>query len=737
MTKHIQKLRASHHSFSLLFSDQKRHPARTHTARTAIVFIASIHVASQALSQAAPPENTLKPVTISAPVARQQLSVGGFEAPLAEQPISATVITSEDIKASGAQRLSDLYKFDSSVSDAYNAVGYIDYATVRGFVIDNKFNTRRDGLPISGDTAIGLANKERIEILKGTSGIQAGTSAPGGLVNYVVKRPSAQASKPIRSIDLSLNSNGQFGAALDLGGRFGESNAQGYRLNIATDRLNSAAPSTRGSKQLLGLALDSRIGQTGLLEGEFEWSRQSQPNVAGLSLLGNAGILPPADPKLNLNRQAWSQPTTFEGLTGSLRYTQAINDQWQWSAHLGSQRLKTDDRIAFPFGCTDNNGIDYYADRYCPNGDADIYDFRSVGERRSKRAAQFKIDGAFQTGPLKHALSFGALQSNSRIQTPESAYNYSGTINLANPTQPIPADPSLTQLGNTLREKTTELFATDVIAWNESFKTWLGLRHTGLQRSDALNATQYKTSFTTPWLAASYTIGAHTLYASHGQGIESRLTPNLPAYGAQAGLPLAAQRSRQNEIGIKSLWKHAISQTETGFTLFDIQRPLAVDTGSSLEFDGKQRHRGFEANATHTQGAWSLGASATWLRVAQEDAQINAALNGLKPTNVPSHILRLNAAYRIAPDWLLGAHISHEGRRAVLPDNSINLAAWTRLDASLKWDTKLAGLQSTWQIGINNLLDKRFFQESPYQFGHAYLFPAQPRTLRVNLNLSL
>ena len=738
MTKHIQNLSLS--TFSP-FLDQKKALAGKNTARAATLLIASINAASQAFAQAAPPsappESTLRPVTISAPAPRQQLSVGGFDAPLAEQPISATVITSEDIKASGAQRLSELYKFDASVSDAYNAIGYIDYATVRGFVIDNKFNTRRDGLPISGDTAIGLANKERIEILKGTSGIQAGTSAPGGLVNYVVKRPPAPSSKPIRSMDLSLNSNGQFGAALDLGGRFGDGNAQGYRLNVATDRLNSAAPGTRGSKQLLALALDSRIGKEGLLEGEFEWSRQSQPNVAGLSLLGASGALPSADPKLNLNRQAWSQPTTFEGLTGSLRYTQAINAQWQWSAHLGSQRLKTDDRIAFPFGCTDSNGTDYYADRYCPNGDADIYDFRSEGERRSKRAAQFKIDGAFQTGPLKHALSFGALQSNARIQTPESAYNYSGTINLNNPTQPIPADPSLTQLGNTLREKTTELFATDVIAWNERFKTWLGLRHTSLQRSDALNATQYKTSFTTPWLAASYTAGAHTVYASHGQGIESRLTPNLPAYGAQAGLPLAAQRSRQNEIGIKSLWKHASSQTETGFTLFDIQRPLAVDTGSSLEFDGKQRHRGFEANAMHTQGAWSLGASATWLRVAQEDAQINAALNGLKPTNVPSAILRLNAGYRIAPEWLLGAHISHEGRRAVLPDNSINLAAWTRLDASLKWDTKLAGLQSTWQIGINNLLDKRFFQESPNQFGHVYLFPAQPRTLRVNLNLSL
>ncbi len=719
MTKHIQ---------NSSFFRPNRLLAGVSIAQSATFLIATLTALPAAFAQTAAPEAILKPIVISSPAARQQLAVGGFEAPLVEQPISATVITAQDIKALGAQRLADLYKLDASVSYAYNAVGYIDYATVRGFRIDNKFNTRRDGLPISGDTAIHLGNKERVEILKGTSGIQAGTSAPGGLVNYVVKRPSLE---PIRNIDLSVDSNGQFGAALDLSNRFGENNAQGYRLNVATDRLSGAAPGTRGSRQLIALALDSRIGRSGLLEAEFESSRQSQPNVPGLSLLGNSGLLPAADPKLNLNRQAWRQPTVFEGLTGSLRYTQALSNQWNMTAHLSSQRLKTDDRVAFPFGCTDSNGVDYYADRFCPNGDVDIYDFRSENERRNKQSAQIKLDGSMQTGSVKHTLSFGVLQSSARIQTQPSAYNYSGTINLANPTQPIPADPSLTQQGNTLREKTSELFATDVIAWNEAFKTWLGLRHTRLQRSDATSASSYSQSFTTPWLALSYQIGAHTLYASSGQSIESSVIPNLPAYGATRGLPLAAQRSKQTEIGIKSLLRNNASQTETSFTLFDMQRPLAVDTGSSLVIDGQQRHRGVEANISHSQGAWQLSTSAIALRATQEDAQINPALNGLQPTNVPSHILRLNAAYRIAPSWLLSAHISHEGSRAVLPDNSITLPAWTRLDASLKWDTQAAGMKSTWQLSIHNLRGKSYFQESPYQFGHAYLFPAQPRHLRL------
>jgi iron complex outermembrane recepter protein len=741
MMKHVHTLLptpTTRSTTTSLFLQKKRHLAPVYIGLFATINIANLSLNTAAHAQTAPPEPTLSPIVITAPAPRQQLNVGGFgDAPLRETPISATVIDSAQIKSSGAQKLSDVYKFDASVSDAYNAVGYIDYATVRGFVIDNKFNIRRDGLPISGDTAIGLANKDRVEILKGTSGIQAGTSAPGGLVNYVIKRPPSLASQPIRSLDVSADSNGQLGAALDLGGRFGEGSAQGYRLSVAADRLQSAAPGTRGSRQQLALALDSRIGRSGWLEAEFEYSRQSQPNVPGLSILGNTGVLPLANPQLNLNRQAWSQPTEFEGLTGSLRYSQAINDHWQWSAHLGSQHLKTNDRIAFPFGCTDSNGIDYFADRFCPNGDVDIYDFRSEGERRKKNAAQFKLDGRLQTGSLQHAVSLGLLQSSGRIQAPDSAYNYSGTLNLAQPTLPTPADPSLTQAGNTQREKTTEFFATDMIAWSAHLKTWLGLRHTRLHRNDAQSATRYRQSFSTPWLAASYQFQGHTLYASHGHGIESRVTPNLPAYGAQAGLPLAAQRSRQTEIGIKSLWKGASGPTETALTLFDIRRPLADDSGSSLVFDGQQRHTGLEVSASHAQGAWQLGASATLIRARRENSAINASLNSLKPTNVPSHILRFNAAYRIAPSWQLGAHVSHEGRRAILPDNSRFLSAWTRVDASLAWEQRAFGQPSTLRVSINNLLGKRYFQESPHQFGHAYLFPAAPRSLRVSLSTAL
>ncbi len=44
-------------------------------------------------------------------------------------------------------------------------------------------------------------NRQSIEMLKGVSGVQAGSSAPGGLVNYSLKRPTVA---PLRELTVGL-----------------------------------------------------------------------------------------------------------------------------------------------------------------------------------------------------------------------------------------------------------------------------------------------------------------------------------------------------------------------------------------------------------------------------------------------------------------------------------------------------------------------------------------------------
>lgn len=195
-----------------------------------------------AQAQSTAPVANLTEVVIQSDAATVAPDVGGFaDQPLSTTPLSATVIPADDIAQTGARRLSDLYRLDASVSDAYNAGGYYDYASVRGFVIDNTYNYRREGLPISAETALPLDHLERVELLKGTSGIQAGTSAPGGLFNLVVKRPT---QNTLRNLRMEATSTGNALVHVDLGERLGDDKAVGYRLNLLGERLNSHARGT-------------------------------------------------------------------------------------------------------------------------------------------------------------------------------------------------------------------------------------------------------------------------------------------------------------------------------------------------------------------------------------------------------------------------------------------------------------------------------------------------------------
>jgi len=708
-------------------------------------FFAAFFVAPAAWAQTASVPATGAPsslpsVTVTDKVSATTADVSGFgDVALKELPASALVIDSAQMQSVGARRLADLTVFDASVTDAYNSPGYWDFLTIRGFTLDNRFNYRREGLPISAETSIPLENKERVEILKGTSGIQAGTSAPGGLVNYVVKRPT---ERDLRSARVEVTSRSSVLTALDLGGRAGVDKAIGYRFNVAHEDMRPLTNNLNGRRDLVALATDWRVSRDTVVEAEVEWSRKSQPSQSGYSLLGNT-LPAPVDPRINLNNQPWSQPSVFDALTGSVRIEQAINTDWRWSAQLGSQRLRTDDRLAYAFGCSAENNYD----RFCSNGTYDLYDFRSENERRNQQAASFKLKGKVATGNVTHDLTLGLTRSQVQQRFQMQAYNYVGTGNVQG-TLVNPPDPTLGDQNTNRDEHSLEVSAFDAIRWNGQWTTWVGLRSTSLTRdsvrTNGSRATHYDANIVTPWLATSYALTPSTsAYASYGEGIESQIVPNKTSQYTNAGVALPALKSRQIEAGFKG----GESRFNWQVAAFRIARPMSnLDACNRLglspclgAYDGQAVHTGLELGGQWNQGPWRVNAGATALSAKREGSIIEPTTNGQRPANVPALVLRSQAIYRVpgVQGLELQGALQHEGNRAVLPDNSITLPAWTRLDAGLRYTTTVSGTATTWTLGIDNLTDKRYWKESPYQYGHVYLFPGAARTFRIGFHASL
>jgi iron complex outermembrane receptor protein len=683
---------------------------------------------------------TLAPVEVRA-TALPQADVAGFEPwPLSRLPLQARVIDADELQSRGAARLADVVRLDASVADAYNAPGYWDFLSIRGFVLDNRFNYRRDGLPINAETSIPLDNKERVELLKGTSGLQAGQSAPGGLANLVVKRPTAQ---PLRQARLGWEQAGSVLGAIDLGTRAGVDDRIGLRLNAAAERLDPLVRDARGERHLLALAGEWRGPGGWLVEAEAESSQRRQPSVPGFSLLDDT-LPAPGDPRLNLNNQPWSTPVVFGAQTGSVRVTAPLAEGWRARLHLMRQSLDTDDRLAFPYGCSAEGRFD----RYCSDGTFDLYDYRSDGERRRTDVVEASLRGAIETGATRHDLTLGVLASRATLRFNRQAFNFVGTGNV-NGTAFTPADPTLTTENTNRDEASDELFVRQSAPIGERWRVWSGLRWTRVERrsvgTDGSEPTDASRSFAVPFVAASVQLGGGVLgYASAGQGIETEVAPNRPQF-SNAGQPLPALRSRQWEIGLRATRDVAVPDADGmdwNVALFDIVRPAFGDFGAcdgsagscTRRLDGEARHTGLEAGVDGRVGPWSGGASVMWLRARRQGSEI-ATINGLKPTNVPEASLRAYGALRPTgwPGLELRAAVSASGSRAVLPDNSIEIPGYAQWDVGVAQRLRAAGADWTLRAGLDNLFDRRAWRESPFQFGHAYLYPLAPRTVRVSL----
>jgi len=546
----------------------------------------------------------------------------------------------------GAQRISDALRLDASVSDSYNLPAYWDKLSVRGFTLDNSYNYRREGLPISAETIMPMDNKERLELLKGTSGIQSGTSSPGGLVNYVVKRAPTSAEKTIRDVTLSYGPGDNRLVAADLGGRFGDGTDFGYRVNVAHEDLNPYIRDTQGHRNLFALAMDWRINSSNRLEWEFEQSHYEQIGVNFYSLLGsdpnNGRFVLPAtvDGTRNITRQPNSQPGVFDGLTGTVRLKHQLDNGWMWRTQYGTQRLRADDRLTYASGCSSTQ-----TQSFClsPLGNFQIHDFRSDNERRQTEAVQTELNGQMDVGGFSHSMKFSVMRQRYIKQMPYTATDtLLGSTNSTYGGLNPPSGATHYGYNTNASDYSTEIAFNDHVQLTPATAAWLGLRHTQLNRTSIMTngdaMVKDERGVTTPWLALSHQLNANYLvYASYSEGLETQSAPSASSY-TNSGQPLPALRSKQREVGLKN--QHERSQWQV--TWFDITRPATADTGvcdttvgsCTRQIDGQAHHQGLELSANNTVNRWSVGGSAMWLNAKRENATVESALNGQRPINV-------------------------------------------------------------------------------------------------------
>lgn len=672
-------------------------------------------------------EQTMTEVLITGNKSAPHASVGGFaDLPLLLTPASVSVLSREKMQDLNIRSTTDAAKFDASIGDAYNAIGYAEQFSIRGFKLDNASSYRKDGLTISGDTQIPLENKEAIEVLKGLAGLQAGVAAPGGIVNYVTKRPTAT---PLRSITLEASERGTMLGQIDLGGRFADQRF-GYRINVAGERLRSYVKGADGHRNFISGAFDWQITPQVLLQIDADYQKKAQLTVPGFQLVNNT-TLPNVPADLMLNKQPWSKPVTTESSNIGARLLVQLNQDWSATVSANRHHFKRDDYAAFPYGC-DAQGL---YPGICANGDYDLYDYRSPGEVKKPQMVQAMLQGKFNTGAVRHAVTGGVSYFQNRESWGDYVYAWAGVTNIYHPVTVEPAR-SVTGPGPvTERRRDTEqsVFVQDVANLTSRLALHAGVRAVQVKRTQKDTALTDE-SFVLPNVALVYAPQANvSAYASWAMGLEHGGV--APKEVSNTGLALDASVSKQVELGVKA---DIHKDVNVALALFQIRKGLEYTDSAINTFvrNGQVQHRGLEMTAfgkvTRELDLWFTAMAID----SEQSGTGQAAMDGKRATNVPRLKSSLWAEYALpqVAGLKVNANWQYAGKKAFDDTNTTFVPGYSVFNLGAAYTAKFGSTATTFRAQVLNAANKFYWRDVTPDLG-GYMFPGTERTYKLSAQI--
>ncbi|MES2018844.1 MAG: TonB-dependent siderophore receptor [Pseudomonadota bacterium] len=661
-------------------------------------------------------------VTGSKTSASNHASVAGFsDTPVMQTPASVVAIGREQMQDLNIRSTTDAMRLDASVSDSYNAVGYAEMFSIRGFMLDNANSYRKDGIAISGDTQIPLENKERIEILKGLAGLTAGVATPGGVINYAVKRPTAT---PLRTATFEVRERGTLYGALDLGGR-SDDKRFGYRINAADEKLRSYVKGANGERHFIAGAFDWQISAQALLQLDMDYQHKSQLTAPGYQLIRGTDLPANVSPSMLLNDQPWAKPVDTKTSNIGLRFQYAFNESWHATLSANKHSFKRDDFTAFPYGCGYMGPVYYYG--ACGNGDYDVYDYQSVGERKNPLGTQALLQGKFASGAIKHELTLGFSTLKRSDFFGDYVYAYAGLSNIYHNVivPPAPDHPTTGPVSERRRDQERALFVQDILGLSQGFKLHAGLRHVELKRAGVADA-----SFTLPSLALVYTPSANWMfYGSVAHGMEYGGIG--PFQTNNENEELAPNRSRQFELGAKG----AVSDSMTlSGALFQIRRAKEfTNLANYFVQAGVQQHRGLELDAQGSASAnLKYSVSLMALHMLNQDTGVST-IDGKRSPNVAA--FKSSSMIEYAVPSIAGLKVSgswqYSGKKAFDEANTVFVPSYSVFGLGSAYATRMAGAKATIRVNVDNVTNKFYWRDVTPLLG-GYLFPGAPRTAKVS-----
>ena len=654
--------------------------------------------------------------------------------PVLDTPFSIDVVDQESIENRQAITIGDVFKLDPSVTvfdDGY--IGEASGIMIRGLQLDLLNGYKVDGLAIANwGSDLPVEHFQRIELLKGSGGFMYGFGSPGGIANFVLKRPT---DEPLRSVTVGYMNDATLKGQVDLAGRAGEEKMFGYRINAVQEQGDTFVNDGGYIRRTSGMAAidwcitpDLVWQADGLFQkrrvyaayyGVVPYQDYGLPDDF-LQFYGIDRILTPvtALPSPIKGNVRLAQPftwhdTEFKMLGTSLNWAFAED----WNARLA-------------YRWAEQNRTNYDSVLLLLDNFGNYLENQFAGPQRyPTQNGDAIITGKFSTGFLRHDVAFGAAwQELEQIWagTFSQAFLGFGNIyqaptNFPNPDQLMPRDLQLQS-----KTQQTSIFASDTINFTPQWSALLGLRYIDY-RQDTFNfgGATYTANPVTPTAAIMYKpMPLMTIYASYVQALEQGGTAPLGTENFGQSLPPI--KTHQYELGVKveeAWWS-------TNAAVFQIKKGLeAINSVGVFKQSGDETYTGFEvAGRVRPTREWSLTAGLMYLNT--ENQSDDPLLDGKRAAGAPEFTALLYSDYAVpqVPGLFVNGGANFVSNRPLESNNQNFVPSYYTVDVGSRYITRIGNTTTTLRFNINNLLNEAYWLPS---WGFI-LVQGAPRTFRLS-----
>ena len=634
------------------------------------------------------------------------------DTPLRNIPQSISVVTDEQIRDQNMQSMADVVRYVPGVQMAQGE-GHRDAPILRGntstadFFIDGM----RDDVQYLRD----LYNVDRVEVLKGPSGMIFGRGASGGLINRVTKQANwadghelglTYGSWKNRRTTGDFNQGVNENVAVRLTALFEDSESfrddaelERWAINpTATFRLSDATSIEVGYEHFE----DDRTVDRGVPSFNGKPLKLDESTFIGSPDVSYATAEVDA---LNARiTHEFSDNVTLVNQTRFADYEKFYQNVFP-SAYLGNDQI----RLGAYNNATDRKNLINQTDLTVETNALGMNHTFLVGAELSRQVTEnYRQTGSFAGGNI-------VTLPNTRV---------SGPVSFAQ---------SATDADNRSVTKTAAIYLQDQIELNSQWELILGARYdkVKIDLDNYRNGEQLASSddLVSPRAGLIYKpLDDLSFYASYSKAYVPRAGEQLAGLSARTE-SLDPEEFKNREVGVKWDINERLAATAAVYRLDRTNVAITDpnDSTRSILVDG-QRVDGVELSLSgNLTDAWQVTGG-----YAYQESEIltPGATDGNKIAQVPRNSISLWNKYTFNSQWGVGLGAVYQNAVYASADNAVELPSFTRVDAAVYYtvnpDLRL-------QLNVENLLDEDYYASA---HSNSNIMQGSPRAFGLSANMS-